>query len=74
MTIKIGEFLSTYTEIHSFIMGIYAGLTEWRGVDSNILNNPDVKKEPHYCYGGYVLGTLLRWAIILTVGYKFFLG
>jgi len=55
-------------------MGVYAGLTEWRGIDSNILNNPDVEKEPHYCYGGYVLGTLLRWAIILTVGYKFFLG
>jgi len=74
MTIRVKEFLSTYVEVHSFIMGIYAGLTEWRGIDSDILNNPDVRKEPHYCYGGYILGTILRWAIIFTVGYKFFLG
>jgi len=74
MTVKVREFLSTYVELHSFIIGIYAGLTEWRGIDSTTLENPDVKKEPHYCYGGYVLGTLLRWAIILSVGYRFFLG
>ena len=70
--IDVREFLSTYTEVHSFIMGIYAGLTEWRGIDSQILSNPDVQVEPHYCYGGYILGTLLRWGIILMMGYKFF--
>ena len=70
--IDFREFLSTYAEVHSFIMGIYAGLTEWRGIDSQILDNPDVQAEPHYCYGGYLLGTLIRWVIILTVGYTFF--
>lgn len=72
LLVKLNEFLSTYTEIHSFVIGIYCGLTEWKGLDSETLNNPDVKAEPHYGRGGYILGVLLRWAIILTVGYAFF--
>jgi len=69
---KFSEFLSTYAEIHSFCIGIYCGLTEWKGLDSDALNNPDVKAEIAYAKGGYILGVLLRWAIILTVGYAFF--
>lgn len=72
MSKKLAEFLSTYAEIHSFVIGIYCGLTEWRGIDSKTMDNPDVKEEPHYAKGGYILGSILRWVIILTVGYKFF--
>ena len=70
LVVKLSEFLNTYAEIHSFVLGIYCGLTEWKGLDSETLNNPDVKKEPHYCRGGYILGTLLRVAIILLIGGK----
>lgn len=66
------EFLSNYKECHSFVIGIYCGLTEWHGIENKHFKNPDVKAEPHYCYGGYIVGTLLRWAIILTAGYTFF--
>ena len=62
----LSEFLSTHSEIHSFVIGIYSGLTEWKGIDSEVMKNPDVEKEPHYCYGGYVLGTILRWAMIIS--------
>jgi len=62
----IEEFLSTYTEIHAFVIGIYCGLTEWKGIDS-VKDNPDVVAEPHYAMGGYVLGTILRWIIIITI-------
>lgn len=62
----LSEFLSTHSEIHSFVIGTYSGLTEWRGIDSEVMKNPDVEKEPHYCYGGYVLGTILRWTMIIS--------
>ena len=67
MTRILSEFLNTHSEIHSFVIGIYSGLTEWKGIDSEVMKNPDVKKELHYCYGGYVLGTILRWIIIITL-------
>jgi len=70
LAVKLNEFLSTYAEIHAFVLGIYCGLTEWKGLDSETLNNPDVQKEPHYAKGGYILGTLLRVAIILLIGAK----
>ena len=62
------EFLSTHEEVHAFAHGMYAGLTEWKGIDSETMQNPDVVLEPHYTKGGYVLGTVLRVAIILLVG------
>lgn len=72
LLVKLNEFLSTYAEIHAFVIGIYSGLTEWKGIDSETMKNPDVQKEPHYAKFGFILGTLLRWAIVLTVGYSFF--
>jgi len=68
LVVKLSEFLNTYAEIHAFVLGIYCGLTEWKGLDSETLNNPDVQKEPHYTRGGYIVGTLLRVAIILLIG------
>jgi len=70
--VDLGEFLSTYAEVHSFCIGIYCGLVEWKGIDSKTLENPDVQAEIAYAKGGYILGTMFRWLIILTVGYKFF--
>ncbi|RLG32919.1 hypothetical protein DRN97_06235 [Methanosarcinales archaeon] len=62
------EFLNTHAEVHAFVHGIYAGLTEWKGIDSETMKNPDVIKEPHYAKGGYILGTFLKIAIILLIG------
>lgn len=68
--VDLGEFLSTYAEVHSFVLGVYCGLTEWKGLDSDTLNNRDVQAEIAYSKGGYILGTLLRVAIILLIGSK----
>jgi len=65
--VKISEFLSTYAEIHAFIHGVYSGITEWKGIDSATMQNPDVQKEVHYAKGGYILGTFLRIAIIIIL-------
>ena len=64
---KISEFLSSYAEIHAFTHGIYAGLTEWKGIDSSTMQNPDVLEEPHYAKGGFILGTFVRIAIIVLL-------
>lgn len=72
MSSLLNEFLSTHEEVHAFAHGIYAGLTEWKGIDSETLKNPDVVAELHYARGGYCIGVILRWIIILSVGYKFF--
>jgi len=67
MPIKIDECFSSYAEIHAFVHGLYCGLTEWRGIDSETMKNEDVKKEPHYAKAGYIVGTLLRIAIIVLL-------
>lgn len=61
------EFLNTYTEIHAFTIGIYVGLTEWKGIDDKTMQNPDVCAEIHYAYGGYITGTILRWVMIIIL-------
>lgn len=65
---SLSEFLSTHAEVHAFTHGIYAGLTEWKGLDDRTMKNPDVILEPHYAKGGYILGTVLRVGIILLIG------
>ena len=64
----LSEFLSTHAEVHAFAHGIYSGLTEWKGIDSETMQNPDVIREPHYAKGGYILGTMLRVGVILLLG------
>jgi len=61
----LNEFLSTYQEVHAVILGLYCGFTEWKGIDAGTLKNPDVVAEPHYAKLGYVVGTILRWVMIL---------
>lgn len=60
------EFLSTCTEIHAFVIGIYTGLTEWKGLDDKTMQNPDVAAEIHYAYGGYIAGTIIRWTMVIS--------
>ena len=67
MPIKIDECFSSYAEIHAFIHGLYCGLTEWRGIDSETMKNEEVQKEPHYAKAGYIVGTLLRIAILVML-------
>ena len=64
----LSEFLSTHAEVHAFVHGIYAGLTEWKGIDSKTMQNPGVILGPHYTKGGYILGTMLRVGIIFLIG------
>ena len=61
------DFLSTYAEVHAFVIGVYTGLVEWKGLDDKTMQNPDVKAEIHYAKGGYIAGTLLRWAMIISL-------
>lgn len=68
-TEMVSEFLSSYAEVHAFVIGIYCGLTEWKGIDSEKMKNPDVAAEPHYAMGGYIVGTMLRWMMILTLAW-----
>jgi len=67
MPVKISELFSSYEEVHAFVHGLYAGFVEWRGIDSETMRNEDVKKEPHYAKAGYIVGTLLRVAIIVLL-------
>lgn len=69
----LNEFLSTHQEVHAFVIGIYCGLTEWTGLDSKAMQNPDVKAEIHYAKGGFVIGSLLRWAMIISMAQIAFL-
>ena len=63
----LNEFLSTHQEVHSFCCGCYCGLVEWKGLDSDTLQNPDVISEIHYAKFGYIIGTILRLVMILTL-------
>lgn len=63
----INTFCDTVPELHSFVHGVYAGITEWKGTD--LPDNVDVQKEPHYFKGGYILGTVARWIAIIAIGH-----
>ena len=58
------EFMNTHEEVHAVTHGIYAGMTEWKGMP----DNQDVIKEPRYYKCGYIAGTMLRWSAILLIG------
>lgn len=65
--IKSGEFLSTYQELHSFVIGFRNGLSLVRGFkdedNDGRPDNEDVRAEPHYYDGGEIAGTLVRKAL-----------
>lgn len=63
-------FLSYAAEVHAVGIGAYHGLRSrpWRFKAREPPDNPDVQAEPHYYAGAYVLGTLVQWVILLTVG------
>lgn len=60
-------------EWHAFSIGFYEGLKDFKafdGLDAQAQQNKDVKAEPHYARGGYVVGSFLRVAIYLLLGYS----
>ena len=61
------EFLSSYKEKHAIVMGIYAGLTEWKGLDDEVMQHPDVVGDEHYAKGGYVVGMILRYVMVISL-------
>lgn len=61
-------FLSYSAEAHALSLGIYDGMKTWRVRPTELPDNDDVQKEPHYYTAGYVLGTLLQLAIVVGVG------
>lgn len=63
----IEEFMSTHAEVHSFVIGMAYGLSPVKGFDNIPMDNEDVKKEPHYFYGGYVLGEILEKILIIAI-------
>lgn len=66
---EFGEFLSTYAEIHAFIIGIAYGISRKKGLDDIPKNNEDVKKEYHYACTGYVIGEVLEAVLIILVSH-----
>lgn len=60
-------FLSTNAEIHSFAIGLYDGMKDWRARPRELPDNPDVQSEPHYYKGAYVIGTLLYAGLALLL-------
>jgi len=43
----------------------------WRGIDSETMRLEEVRKEPHYAKAGYIVGTLLRIAILVMLARTF---
>jgi hypothetical protein len=64
---KLGTFLSTPDEIHTFIDGYYTGFVEWRGTSRPQLP----EKEKHYFEGGFLLGVVSKFAVIIYFGNEF---
>ena len=62
----LSTFMDETAEIHAFVHGTYAGLTEWKSPQPP--DHPDVAAEPHYYKGGYILGTLMRWGALIALG------
>lgn len=60
------ELCNTTAEIHALSLGIYAGLSETRS-SKMPTENPDVAMEPHYWAGGYIFGTVLKYAMTIYI-------
>lgn len=62
-------FLSYAAEWHSLAHGVYRGLADSLTSVEPAPDNRDVKKEPHYYRGGYVIGTLMQACLAVGVAY-----
>lgn len=65
--------LSSYPEWHSFMIGIYHGVSEDKQIPTKVMqSNSDVSKEPHYAKAGFVFGVAAKYmAIGLAFKYGF---
>lgn len=58
-------------EVHAAGIGLYHGVTPTKGIPEDVLeDNKDVRREPHYAKGFYVLGRLGSGAAALFIGGK----
>lgn len=64
-------FLSTTTEIHAFAIGLYDGMRDFHARPGEIPDNEDVKAEPHYYKGAYVIGTIIQFGAVFGFLYSF---
>jgi len=65
--INKNEFLSTYAEIHSFIIGIAHGLAiicKIKDLERINMWNDEVKGEYHYSCGGFILGHIIEYILV----------
>ena len=61
--------LTNKKEIHAFGIGIYHGITPTKGIPETVLDeNDDVRHEPHYAKGGYVIGRVGMTAAGVVAG------
>lgn len=63
-----GGFLSYSSEAHAAGHGLYNGLTSASPTTGELPDNPDIRAEPHYFKGAYVLGTLLQLLVLALTG------
>jgi len=62
-------FLSYAAETHALGIGVYHGMkSPIPKPPKEVPDNEDVKAEPHYYKGGFVLGTFLQAFLIVALG------
>lgn len=62
-------FLSSPREAHALGIGLYDGFTSMfpTGLSESSVKNRDVQMEPHYAKLGFLLGYLLKIALLVVV-------
>jgi len=60
-------FLSYSAEIHALGLGLYDGMKTAKVKPTDMRDNPDVQKEPHYYAGAYVVGTILQFLLLVGI-------
>lgn len=58
---------STWTEWHAFAIGFYMGIRVIDPFPHLYPDNDDVRAEPHYFAGGYVMATTIQYITLTMV-------
>ena len=64
----IQEFMNNPHEVHGFVDGLYTGFRERKGRDD--IPEEYAGEDRWYWQGGYVTGTLLKYALFIIIGGK----
>jgi len=54
-------------ETHAFTVGVHDGIRYLPPFPRDPPDHPDAAAEPHYYKGGYVAGTVVQFAFVITV-------